>query len=326
MVRIYAQIRKLAPADLPVLIIGETGCGKELVAAALHAGSPRVRLPMIPLNCAALHEHLAESELFGHERGAFSGAVTAKAGLIEAATGSTLFLDEIGELSPITQAKLLRVLESGRLTRVGDVQERAVDVRILAATNRDLRAEVSAGRFRSDLFFRLSGALLEIPPLRQRPSEISILASTFLEEARRLIGGGPMTISPEAMLVLRAHAWPGNVRELKNVMQYFATTLGSTVLLPRDVSEVLSVRTVTLQHAPEVDPMGAGSLVDRQFRPLADELRELEITRIREALEATGGNQTRAALLLSMPMRTFFGKVKQYGLPHGRPGRPGKAP
>lgn len=212
MLQIYAQIERLARADIPVLIIGETGCGKELVAAALHAGSPRAHLSMIPLNCAALHEHLAESELFGHERGAFTGAAHTRAGLIEAANGSTLFLDEVGELSPVTQGKLLRVLESGRLTRVGDVHERAVDVRIIAATNRDLRAEVASGRFRSDLFFRLSGALLEIPPLRQRPSEITILASTFLDRARRAIGGAPMTISPEALLVLRAHAWPGNVR------------------------------------------------------------------------------------------------------------------
>lgn len=184
MIRIYALIDRIAPADLPVLIIGETGCGKELVAAALHAGSPRARLAMIPLNCAALHEHLAESELFGHERGSFSGAVSTKAGLIEAATGSTLFLDEVGELSPVTQAKLLRVLESGRLTRVGDVHERVVDVRIIAATNRDLRAEVAAGRFRRDLFFRLSGAILEIPPLRQRAVEISILASPARDRGR----------------------------------------------------------------------------------------------------------------------------------------------
>ena len=322
MLQIYAQIERLARADIPVLIIGETGCGKELVAAALHAGSPRAHLSMIPLNCAALHEHLAESELFGHERGAFTGAAHTRAGLIEAANGSTLFLDEVGELSPVTQGKLLRVLESGRLTRVGDVHERAVDVRIIAATNRDLRAEVASGRFRSDLFFRLSGALLEIPPLRQRPSEITILASTFLDRARRAIGGAPMTISPEALLVLRAHAWPGNVRELKNVMQYFATTLEGDVLLPRDVGEALASRLITTVRPSETKAVLPDVQAGRQFRPLSDELRELEITRIREALEVTGGNQTRAALLLSVPMRTFFAKVKQYGLPHGRPGRP----
>ncbi|HEX2685056.1 MAG TPA: sigma 54-interacting transcriptional regulator [Kofleriaceae bacterium] len=308
--RLYALVERLAPVGIPVLITGETGCGKELVATAIHALSQRARKPLISLNCAALHEMLVESELFGHEKGAFSGAISTKAGLIEAASGSTLFLDEIGELAPAIQAKLLRVLETHRVTRVGDVREREVDVRIVAATNRDLEADVVTGRFRRDLFFRLSAATLYLPPLRQRPHELPLLAAAFLDEACRSNGRSPMRISDGAMSVLLAHSWPGNVRELKNLMQYVAAAFAVDILQAEHVSERLGrARPGMLSRsdtAPSLDPP--------RFRPIADELRELEITRIREALEATGGNQTRAASLLAMPVRTFFGKAKLYGL------------
>jgi DNA-binding NtrC family response regulator len=309
-VRLYALIERLAPVSIPVLITGETGCGKELVATAIHTRSPRAGKPLISLNCAALHEMLVESELFGHEKGAFSGAIATKPGLIEAASGSTLFLDEVGELAPAIQAKLLRVLESRRVTRVGDVREREVDVRIVAATNRDLEADVVAGRFRRDLFFRLSAATLELPPLRQRSSELPLLAAAFLEDACRLNGRHIMRISDGAMSVLLAHSWPGNIRELKNLMQYVAAALPVEVLLAEHVSERLGRLRTTV--APRIE--AAAPTTPPRFRPLADELRELEITRIREALEATGGNQTRAAGLLAMPVRTFFEKAKQYGL------------
>ena len=310
MVRLYALIDRLAPVNIPVLITGETGCGKELVATALHTRSPRAGKTLISLNCAALHETLAESELFGHERGAFSGAIATKPGLLEAASGSTLFLDEIGELSLGTQAKLLRVLESRRVTRIGDVQEREVDIRIVAATNRDLESDVSAGRFRRDLFFRLSAAILELPPLRQRSSELPLLAASFLEDACRLNVRGIMQISDEALAVLLAHAWPGNIRELKNLMQYVAAALPVKVLLAEHVSAQFGrLRARTTPRYETAAPSTAP-----RFRPIADELRDLETARIREALEATGGNQTRAAGLLTMPVRTFFEKAKQYGL------------
>jgi two-component system response regulator AtoC len=308
--RLYALIERLGPVGIPVLVTGETGCGKELIATAIHAASPRTSKQLISLNCAALHESLVESELFGHEKGAFSGAIASRAGLIEAASGSTLLLDEVGELAPAIQAKLLRVLESHCVTRVGDVRERHVDVRIVAATNRDLEADVAAGRFRRDLFFRLSAATLHLPPLRQRPRELPLLAAAFLEEACRRNGRGVMRISDDAMTVLLAHSWPGNVRELKNLMQYLAAALAADVLRAGHLGERLARRGA----APAPASAPAAAREPAQFRPLADEVRELEITRIREAIEATGGNQTRAAALLAMPVRTFFEKAKLYGL------------
>jgi DNA-binding NtrC family response regulator len=306
-VRLYALIERLAPAEIAVLISGETGCGKELVATALHTRSHRAKQRLISLNCAALHDTLVESELFGHAKGAFSGAIANRPGLIEAASGSTLFLDEVGELTLANQAKLLRVLESHRVTRVGDNREREVDVRIVAATNRDLDADVTAGRFRRDLYFRLSAATLYLPPLRQRPHELPLLATAFLEDACRLTGRRAMRVSEGAIRALMAHAWPGNVRELKNLMQYVAATLPVDELLADHVTERLG------RLPPALAPRPAPTTTP-QFRPLAQELRELEITRIREALAATRGNQTRAAGLLAMPVRTFFEKVKQYGL------------
>ena len=309
-VRLYELVDRLAPVGIPVLVVGETGCGKELVATALHARSHRASRRLIALNCASLHEMLVESELFGHEKGAFSGAIASRAGLIEAASGSTLFLDEVGELTLANQAKLLRVLESHRVTRVGDVREREVDVRIVAATNRDLEADVIAGRFRRDLYFRLSAATLHLPPLRQRPHELPLLATAFLEDACRLTARRIMRISEAAMAVLLAYPWPGNIRELKNLMQYVAATVAEDELQAEHVSERLGRQRSAL--VPRIEPIAPA--IPPRFRPLADELRELEIVRIREALAATGGNQTRAAGLLAMPVRTFFEKAKQYGL------------
>jgi len=239
-----------------------------------------------------------------------SCSATSRAGLVEAASGSTLFLDEIGELAPGIQAKLLRVLESHRVTRVGDVREREVDVRVVAATNRDLEADVAAGRFRRDLFFRLSAATLHLPPLRQRPRELPLLATAFLDDACRRNGRSPMRISDEAMTVMLAHSWPGNVRELKNLMQYVAAAFAVDVLRMDHLGERLGGS----RAEPPPSTVATTPGVPPRFRPLADELRELEITRIRQAIEATGGNQTRAAGLLAMPVRTFFEKAKQYGL------------
>jgi len=234
--------------------------------------------------------------------------------LIEAASGSTLFLDEVGELSLSVQAKLLRVLETQRMTRVGDTREREVDVRIVAATSCNLEADVIAGRFRRDLFFRLAAAAMYLPPLRQRPSEIGLLAVRFLAAARRRAGRAVMRISDEAMAMLLAHRWPGNIRELKNLMQYVAATVPADVLLAEHVAAQLGQELIV----PAVTREESVDLAHRRFRPLAEEIRELEATRMREALEATRGNQTHAAALLAMPVRTFFAKAKQYGLTRGR--------
>lgn len=306
MLALYALIRRLAPATLPVLVHGETGTGKELCARALHHFSPRSARRFVAINCAALPEALIESELFGHERGAFTGAAQKKIGLLESASGGSVFLDEVGELSLGTQAKLLRALDTGRIVPVGAVDERPVDVRFVAATNRNLEQEVAAGRFRQDLYFRLSGATLWVPPLRDRPRELVLIAEGLLARARLRLGRPPVALSEAAARTLAAHAWPGNVRELGNVMEYLAATRDGPVLDASHVAERLSARPPE-PTAPEVPEAPA-------FRPLEDEIRELERRRISEALAASGGNQTRAAELIGMPLRTFVSKLAQHGL------------
>jgi DNA-binding NtrC family response regulator len=307
---IAQMIEQVSDSDVTVLIRGESGVGKELVARAIHQRSPRKERPFVKVNCAALPAELLESELFGHEKGAFTGALTVKPWLLETADGGTVFLDEIGELPEAIQVKLLRVLEDRVVLRVGGVRPSKLDVRFVAATNRDLEADVAAGRFRSDLFFRLSAATLHLPPLRQRPRELPLLAAAFLDDACRRNGRRAMLISDDAMAMLLAHSWPGNVRELKNLMQYIAAAVATDVVVADDLGDRLG--RLRAQSVPSVALPAPGD--PPRFRPLADEVRELEITRIREAIEATGGNQTRAAGLLAMPVRTFFEKAKQYGL------------
>ncbi|HEY8428067.1 MAG TPA: sigma 54-interacting transcriptional regulator, partial [Sandaracinaceae bacterium] len=276
--------RRVAPSELTVLLLGETGVGKEIVAEAIHAASRRRGGPFVRVNCAALAESVAESELFGHERGAFTGAVGARAGIFEAAEGGTVFLDEIGELSPSLQAKLLRVLESREVTRVGSVVARPIDVRFISATNRDLRAEVAAGRFREDLFFRLNGIRIEIPPLRERPADIAPLALRFARGA----GSSAITIDDEVLPLLARYPWPGNVRELRNAMERAAVLSGGGHILPIHLPEEIR------EHGAAPPPAGG----------LRAELDGVERRRILEALERTGGNQTQAAALLGMPRRT----------------------
>ncbi len=305
---LIALLERLAAVELPVLLLGETGTGKELAAAALHRHSPRRDGPLVTFNCAAIPDTLAESELFGHERGAFSGAAAAKQGLFETAEGGTVLLDEVGELSPAVQAKLLRVLETRRFTRVGSVTERAVDVRVVAATNRDLLAEVDAGRFRRDLYFRLSAAAVWLPPLRDRPREIPILARWFLDAARRAAGRGAASLSSEAVRHLAAHPWPGNIRELKNCMAFLAAACPGDSIDAGQVQAYLQRRMG--QSVPAGQPTPAEPLPS--FRPIKQEVRELERRRMVEALRAAHGNQTLAAALIEMPLRTFVAKLKQF--------------
>jgi DNA-binding NtrC family response regulator/pSer/pThr/pTyr-binding forkhead associated (FHA) protein len=305
--QLYALVERLARSDIPVLVRGETGVGKEVVAQALHAWSPRARGRFVAINCAALPEQLAESELFGHERGAFSGAVTSKLGLLEAARGGTVLLDEVGDMTLATQAKLLRVLETKRVTRLGSVEDHPIDIRLLAATHRDLDADVVAGRFRRDLFYRLTGGTLILPPLRDRPRELVILAEAFLATACSALCRAPMILSDDAIVELLTCAWPGNVRELKHVMDYLAAAEPGGVVLAAHVRQRLGTPTPPAAAPPVTGPAATRA-------PLRDELADLERRRIVEALDAHDGHQSNAAAALGIPLRTFVAKLKRYNV------------
>jgi transcriptional regulator with PAS, ATPase and Fis domain len=299
MLHVYAQLERLAQADLTVLIVGETGTGKDLAASAVHHWSKRRSGPLLGVNCAALPEGLAESELFGYQRGAFSGALRDKPGLFEAAAGGTVFLDEIGDLSLAVQAKLLRVLESRQATRLGAVQPTAIDIRVVAATHRDLAAEVTAGRFRQDLYYRITAAIVNLPPLRMRRRELPLLARRFLDEACRGLGRPPLELSQAALERLRAHHWAGNVRELKNLMDFVAATVMEGPVAPDHLGPTLGAVV-----RPDLPPGGP-------FSSLRDARDDFERRNIEAALAAAGGNKTRAAKMLNMPLRTFMERVKR---------------
>jgi DNA-binding NtrC family response regulator len=306
MVRLFALVERVAVAPMSVLVNGETGTGKEIIAEALHVLGPRAGGPLVKINCAALPENLLESELFGHEPGAFSGAVGVKRGLFEEAHGGTLFLDEIGEMSPSLQAKLLRVLEDGVVRRIGATRGARFDVRIVAATHRDLRAAAAEGTFREDLFYRLGAMRVEIPPLRDRPREIPLLAERFVADSAQRAGKSPPSLRAETLAVLRHYGWPGNIRELRNVMGS-ATLLceGAEVTLahlPTELSEGEASEPPVAAPAAPASPVG--------HVPLMQEIRELEIRRITDALTACGGNRTKAAEMLGMPRRTLMYKIR----------------
>jgi two-component system, NtrC family, response regulator AtoC len=312
MIRIYGLVDKLAASDIAVLINGETGAGKELIAAALHEGSPRRAAQWRELNCAALPETLAESELFGHARGAFSGAVSHKAGLFEAANGSTVFLDEVGELTLALQAKLLRAIETKRISRIGETESRPIDVRLVAATNRDLKDLIGQGKFREDLYYRIAAARISVPPLRDRPREIPALARQFLAAECAQLGRSNIAIDAAATAMLLGYRWPGNVRELKNTMKLLAGIVAECVLHAADVAAALEIDRP--QRIGAVARSATPIVSDTTFRAIDEEIRELEIRRMREALAIAGGVKVRAAALISMPIRTFNTKFKLNGL------------
>jgi DNA-binding NtrC family response regulator len=289
-----------------LLVVGETGAGKEVLAQAVHRWSPRAARPFVPINCAAFSETLVESELFGHERGAFTGAAQAKVGLIEAADGGTLFLDEIGEMPLSVQAKLLRVIETRQLLRIGATKAHAVDVRFVAATNRDLEEEVAEKRFREDLYFRLHVIALEVPPLRERPEEIEGLARLFLERLAEPLGRPAPQLSGEAIEHLRSYVWPGNVRELRNVMERAFVLCNGPVILPEHLPLEKMSRSRAAAPAHTAAPAPGRSL------------KEIERDAIVDALARCRGNQTRAAELLGMPRRTFCKRMNEYQIARGR--------
>ncbi|MFW5824574.1 MAG: sigma-54-dependent transcriptional regulator [Marinobacter sp.] len=235
MQQVFTLIRKVAPTETTVLIQGESGTGKELAARALHLLSPRATQPLISVNCAAIPESLIESELFGHEKGAFTGAVSGRTGLIEAADGGSLFLDEIGELPPEAQARLLRVLQEGEIRKVGSTQSRQVDVRMIAATHRNLKAMTRTGEFREDLYYRLNVMQIRIPPLRERKGDVLGLASRFLARQAARMGKPALSLSPEAMKALERHRWPGNVRELENAIERASILADGDIITPEQL-------------------------------------------------------------------------------------------
>ncbi len=299
---VYAQADRAARALISVLLLGETGVGKEVLARAIHARSPRAKGPFVAFNCAALSETLLEGELFGHERGAFTGATQAREGLFEAADGGSIFLDEVGELPLSTQVKLLRVLEERSVVRVGARTPKAIDLRFISATNRDLEQEVRDGRFRQDLFFRLNGIALTIPPLRKRPAELEALVTAFVNATSRQLDRQPLGVSPEAMQLLRAHDWPGNVRELRNVIE-------RAVVLCAGES-------ITAEHLPTALQTGRVPTLDRSS--FDDAVRSLERGRIVEALNQCSGNQTQAAKLLGISRRTLVTRLGELDVPRPR--------
>jgi DNA-binding NtrC family response regulator len=298
MKQLFEQISRIAPSSVPVLINGETGSGKELVARALHLASGRKRF--VPVNCSAIPAGLLESELFGHVRGAFTGADRDRLGLFEAAHEGTIFLDEIAELPLGLQAKLLRVLQSGELRRVGDVQPRHVTVRLIAATHRDLTAAVDAGTFREDLFYRINVLHLSVPPLRGRPTDIPLLADAFLQQIAARDKQPAMQFSPGALAHLIAYSWPGNVRQLRNVVERTAVLSESTVIEVEDLP-------------PEIC---SGDPVSPALGRVGTEvtLAEIEREHIIGVLMRVGGNRSRAAKILGLPRRTLYRRLDEYGL------------
>jgi two-component system, NtrC family, response regulator HydG len=294
-------LRQAAPTSATVLLQGESGTGKELAARLLHDLSPRVNGPFVPINCAAIPETILESELFGYERGAFTGATTRKEGRFERAHGGTLFLDEVGEMSPSVQVKLLRVLQDGMVDRLGGTQPIQVDVRIVAATNKDLAAEVKAGRFREDLFYRLNVVAVHLPPLRERPEDVPLLASAFLRQLAEKNSKAVAGFTPAALTALEAYDWPGNVRELLHAVER------AVVLTRGDLVDVGDLPEAVRLARPGETSAGAPVL----SIPIGTPMEEIERLAIRETLRHTRGDKNLAARLLGVAPRTIYRKLER---------------
>jgi DNA-binding NtrC family response regulator len=304
---VHRLIATVAPTESTVLILGETGTGKELAARTLYQQSKRATMPFVPVNCGALSENLVESELFGHRRGAFTGADRDHKGLFEVANGGTLFLDEVGELNKNIQVKLLRFLESGEIRRVGETEPFRTDVRILCATNRDLRQMIKEDLFREDLYFRVNTFEIRLPPLRERRSDIPALARHLLARAaRRPAEQVGELLSPEAVDVLLEHDWPGNVRELANVMEHAYIIAGGQQILPEHLPHHIRPApggppTLSLTAVPGKAESGSGGRT----------LREIEMAHVLRVLEKHGGNKPAAAAELGISLKTLYNKLNQ---------------
>jgi two-component system response regulator AtoC len=304
MLEVYKLVARVAGSTATVLVEGESGTGKELVARSIHTHSPRASAPFVPVNCTALTESLLESELFGHARGAFTGAVAAKRGLFETASGGTLFLDEIGDMGPKMQAQLLRTLQDGEVRPVGGSESIRVDVRLVCATNKDLEAEVKAGRFREDLYFRINVVTVRLPPLRERREDIPALVAHFLNKTARRERRQAAAMSPEALRLLTEYGWPGNVRELENAIERAVAVAKGNVVLPSDLPPEVGGSPATPAPAPAGD---GGLIADRPT------LGELERRYIQLVLGECGGNKKKAAEKLGIDRRTLYRALERGG-------------
>lgn len=296
--QVLKMVDRVAPSGAPVLILGESGTGKELIARSVHEKSQRADKPFVAINCGALRETLLESELFGHEKGAFTGAYNRKIGLAEAASGGTLFLDEIGELSPGIQAKLLRFIQEGEIYRVGGKEPIKVNIRLISATNRELDAEVLKGTFREDLYYRINTITVHSPPLRRRKEDIPLLVSYFLARGNSRILNRGQEMSPEALQALMKYEWPGNIRELQNLCERLQILADG--------------HTIQVSDLPETILKPENKLVIGQYDPTLT-LHELERRYIVEALKHFDGNKTQAANALGITIKTLYNKLHEYG-------------
>jgi transcriptional regulator with GAF, ATPase, and Fis domain len=320
MQEVFRIVEQVAPARSTVLVTGESGTGKELIAKAIHEASPRASKPFVTVNSSNIPSELLESELFGHTRGAFTGAVAVKKGLFEVADGGSIFLDEIGDIPPETQVRLLRVIQEREFTPLGDTTPRRVDVRIIAATNIDLKEAVKQGSFREDLYYRLAVVPIELPPLRDRREDILALAQHFIvkynEENGRQVS---VHLAPEVLALLEAYSWPGNVRELENTIERAVVIApGNDITrecLRNEISDPQSVAARAHDGASMTAVQDIGRGVD-----FYDEVRRFEIDLIRRALDQTGGHQSRAARLLGMNATTLNSKIKTYNINLRPPG------
>ncbi len=308
MIELYKLISKVSDVDSTVLITGDSGTGKTLVAQTIHAHSARAQRPFLAINCGAIPSELLESELFGHVRGAFTGAVAHKAGLFEVARGGTVFLDEITEMTLALQVKILHVLQERTLRRVGGTEDLGVDVRVIAATNKDPLQQVARGLFREDLFYRLNVIPIHLPPLRERREDIPLIAQTFLTQYRTRAGRGPLAIAPDGMRLLQEYPWPGNVRELENVIERAVALEAGEVLTPASLPEEVRVRRDERRAPPFHLPLPPDGL------DLEETMQALERQLLLEALDRSGGVQTKAAELLQITFRSFRHRAKKYGI------------
>jgi two-component system NtrC family response regulator len=309
--RIAGLVGKVAKGKATVLLQGESGTGKEVVARAIHRQSPRSERPFTPINCAAIPEDLLESELFGFEEGAFTGASRRKKGLLEVADQGTLFLDEIGEMPPKMQAKMLRVLETQKLRRVGGTRDVEIDVRFIAASNRDLKAAIEEGTFREDLYYRLGVVVIDLPPLRDRMEDLELFVVAFIDEFNRTMARNVVGVSSESLRVMRRYSWPGNIRELRNVIERAMVLCEQDRIQPAHLPAELSVRRGT---AGSFDGSGSPENLPPDGLDLTDVVTSLERHFIEEALKRTGGNQTEAAKLLSISRDQLRYRLEKYGL------------